>query len=142
MTSDHKHLVQESWAQVAPIADTAAALFYNRLFELDPELQRLFARTDMHKQGNLLMQTLSFAVKGLDTPEQLLPAVEQLGQRHRRYGVEDAHYETVGSALLWTLEQGLGEAFTLAVREAWAETYTLLSEVMKSGARQTSEALG
>jgi hemoglobin-like flavoprotein len=109
MTSKHKHLVQESWARVAPIAETAARLFYTRLFELDPELQRPFAKTDMHKQGNLLMQTLSFAVIGLDTPEKLLPAVQQLGQRYVGYGVQDSHYQTVGSALLWTLEQALGE---------------------------------
>jgi hemoglobin-like flavoprotein len=134
MTSEQKNLVQESWAQVAPIADTAASLFYTRLFELDPKLQPLFARTDMHKQGNLLVQTLEVAVKGLDTPEELLPVVEQLGQRHVRYGVKDSHYETVGAALLWTLEQGLGEAFTSEVREAWTETYNLLSTVMKNGA--------
>jgi hemoglobin-like flavoprotein len=140
MSSEHKHLVQESWEKVVPIADTAASLFYTRLFELDPELQRLFARTDMHKQGNLLMQTLEVAVKGLDTPEELLPVVEQLGQRHIRYGVKDSHYETVGSALLWTLEQGLGEAFTPEVREAWTETYTLLSTIMKGAARQTLES--
>lgn len=139
MTSQQKNLVQESWAQVVPIADTAANLFYTRLFELDPKLQRLFASTDMHKQGNLLMQTLSFAVKGLDHPEQLLPAVEQLGQRHVRYGVEESHYETVGAALLWTLEQGLGEAFTESVREAWTEAYSLLSKVMKGAAKQTLE---
>lgn len=138
MTSDHKRLVQESWAQVTPIADTAATLFYNRLFELDPTLQRLFAATDMHKQGTLLMQTLSFTVKGLDAPEQLLPAVEQLGQRHVRYGVQESHYDTVGSALLWTLEQGLGEAFTPTVREAWTEAYSLLSTVMKNAAKQAS----
>jgi hemoglobin-like flavoprotein len=134
MTSEQKKLVQESWAQVTPIADTAASLFYNRLFELDPELKRLFARADMHKQGNLLVQTLSFAVKGLDQPEHLLPVVEQLGQRHAHYGVQENHYETVGAALLWTLEQGLGEAFTESVREAWAETYALLSNVMKGAA--------
>lgn len=140
MTPEHIHLVQASWEQVTPIADTAATLFYTRLFELDPTLQRLFASTDMHGQGKQLMHVLSLAVAGLDDPEQLLPTVAQLGERHAYYGVREPHYETVGSALLWTLEQGLGEAFTPAVREAWRETYTLLSTVMKDGARQTQLA--
>lgn len=139
MTPQSKQLVQDTWAQVAPIAETAASLFYQRLFELDPSLQRLFASTNMHKQGNLLMQMLGTAVKGLDNPKQLLPAIEHLGQRHLHYGVQDSHYETVGSALLWTLEQGLGEAFTPAVRDAWAETYGLLSGAMKGAARESSE---
>ncbi len=136
MTSEQKNLVQESWVQVVPIAYAAATLFYNRLFELDPDLQRLFAKTNMHQQGNLLMRMLDVAVKTLDNPEQLLPVVEQLGQRHVRYGVKDDHYETVGTALLWTLSQGLGEAFTPEVREAWAETYSLLSITMKRGAQR------
>jgi hemoglobin-like flavoprotein len=122
---------------VVPIADTAASLFYTRLFELDPELQHLFASTDMQGQGKKLMHVLSLVVAGLDNSEQLLPAVAQLGERHVHYGVREAHYETVGTALLWTLGQGLGEAFTPAVREAWRETYTLLSSVMKDAARQT-----
>jgi hemoglobin-like flavoprotein len=137
MTSKHKQLVQESWAQVAPIADTAAIFFYTRLFELDPDLQGLFARTTMHTQGNLLVRMLGTAVKILDNPERRLPAVEQLGQRYLRYGVEERHYDTVGAALLWTLGLGLGKTFTPEVREAWAETYALLSTTMKRVARQT-----
>src|SRR5262245_48355368 len=135
MTPEHKQMVQETWEQVAPMAETAAALFYRRLFELDPTLRQLFASTNMQTQGKMLMQMLAGAVKGLDHLEQLVPAVEQLGQRHVRYGVKDAHYDTVGAALLWTLERGLGDAFTPAVREAWAETYTVLATVMKDAAR-------
>ena len=140
MNTQSKQLVQATWEQVAPIADTAADLFYGRLFELDPSLQRMFDRTNMHKQGKLLMQMLGAAVKGLDNLEQLIPVVEHLGQRHVGYGVQDAHYETVGSALLWTLEQGLGEAFTPEVREAWAEAYGLLSGVMKQAAKEVARA--
>jgi len=129
-------LVQSSWEQVLPIADTAAKLFYSRLFEIDPSLQPLFTKTDMAEQRKKLMQMITVAVRGLENIEELLPAIEALGRRHSGYGVIDAHYETVGSALLWTLEQGLGPAFTPEVRSAWTETYTVLAGVMQRGARQ------
>ena len=107
LTVHQKTLVQDSFAIVAPIADDAAALFYRRLFELDPSLQRMF-RGDMAEQRRKLMQMLTAAVKGLDRLDQLVPVVKDLGRRHATYGVEDRHYETVGAALLWTLEKGLG----------------------------------
>jgi len=131
-------LVQESWEQVLPIADTAAQLFYQRLFELDPSLRRLFTQTDMGEQRKKLMQMITVAVRGLTRLDELVPAVEALGNRHAGYGVTDAHYGTVATALLWTLEQGLGESFTPEVREAWIETYNILANVMQNGARQTA----
>jgi hemoglobin-like flavoprotein len=129
-------LVQSSWEQVLPIADTAAQLFYRRLFEIDPALKALFSQTDMVEQRKKLMQMITVAVRGLERIDELLPAIEALGRRHRGYGVSDEHYETVGAALLWTLEQGLGPAFTPEVRAAWTETYTVLAAVMQRGARQ------
>jgi hemoglobin-like flavoprotein len=135
MTPAHKRLVQDSWEQVVPIADTAAQLFYDRLFKLDPTLQRLFAATNMKVQGQMLMQMLTEAVEGLDNLEELVPALERLGRRHVRYGVKDVHYDTVGAALLWTLERGLGNAFTLVVRDAWAEAYNVLATVMKDATK-------
>lgn len=122
--------VQDSFEQVKPISDVAATLFYGRLFELDPTLRPYF-KGDMSEQKNKLMTALAFVVAGLDRPESILPAVQALGKRHVGYGVQDAHYETVGAALLWTLGQGLGEQFTAAVAEAWAAAYTLLADVMK-----------
>jgi hemoglobin-like flavoprotein len=139
MTPEHKRFVQDTWARVNPIADTAAELFYTRLFELDPALRPLFAKTDMHTQGRMLVQMLTVAVKGLDAPDQLLPAVEDLGRRHAHYGVEAAHYETVGSALLWTLERGLGEDFTPEVRDAWVQTFAFLSAAMKRASAETPD---
>lgn len=130
MTPESKQLVKDSWTQVEPITEVAAALFYGRLFELDPSLRHLF-RGDMADQGRKLMQTLAVVVRGLDRLDTLVPAVEALGRRHGAYGVQDAHYDTVAQALLWTLERGLGEAFTPAVREAWTDAYTLLATVMK-----------
>jgi hemoglobin-like flavoprotein len=128
-------LVQNSFSHVLPIADTAATLFYTRLFELDPALRPLF-RGDMQEQGRKLMAMLRLAVNGLNRLEELVPAVQDLGRRHVGYNVEAAHYDTVGAALLWTLAQGLGEAFTPTVEEAWTAAYTILSTTMKTAAAE------
>ncbi len=128
-----KRLVQESFAKVEPIAEAAAELFYNKLFELDPGLKALF-KTDIKEQGRKLMATLKLAVKGLDDLEKLVPVVRDLGRRHAGYGVRDAHYGTVAEALLWTLEQGLKDDFTPEVKEAWTAVYALLAETMVEAA--------
>lgn len=133
MTPEQKVLVQKSFEKVQPIADVAAQLFYNRLFEFDPALRHLF-KGDMKEQGQKLMNMLQIAVRGLDRMEQLVPAVSALGQRHASYNVKPEHYTTVGSALIWTLEQGLGEDFTPETREAWITVYEVLTGVMKSAA--------
>ena len=135
LTLTQKNLVQQSFALVAPIADTAAQMFYQRLFELDPSLKAMF-RGDMTEQRKKLMQMLTAAVKGLDRIDQLVPVVQDLGRRHVRYGVEDKHYDTVGAALLWTLEQGLGPAFTPECCEAWATVYGILANTMKDAAHE------
>ncbi len=139
MDNRTRMLVQESFAQVAPIADEAAALFYGRLFELDPSLRAMFT-DDLSEQGQKLMQMLAGAVKGLDRIERLIPALEQLAVRHVAYGVKSEHYETVGAALIWTLEQGLGDAFSDDVRAAWVETYELVSGVMIDAAEAAQAA--
>lgn len=131
-------LVQRTFAQVRPIAATAADLFYNRLFSLDPSLRALFRSGDMAKQGQMLMSVLGTAVLGLSNLEKLAPVVRNLGARHVGYGVKTEHYATVGGALLWTLEQGLGDAFTPEVRDAWTAAYELLSEVMQLGAMEAT----
>ena len=133
MNTIQKALVQTSFAQVRPIADAAAALFYRRLFELDPTLQPLF-KGDMNEQGRKLMEMLRLAVKGLDRPEALLPALAALGRRHAGYGVNKHDYETVGEALLWTLKQGLGPSFTPDVREAWEAVYGFVAGAMREAA--------
>ena len=135
MTPAQKALVQQSFARVAPISEQAAAMFYGRLFELDPQLRPLF-RGDMKEQGRKLMQMLAVAVNGLDRLEEIVPAVQALGRRHVGYGVQDSHYDTVGEALLWTLRQGLGEDFTADTRQAWAEVYGLLAATMRSAAAE------
>ena len=135
MTPEQIALVRASFAQVLPIADAAAALFYDRLFALDPSLRPLF-RGDLAAQGRALMGMLRVAVHGLDRLDQLVPAVQTLGRRHAGYGVRDEHYATVASALLWTLEQGLGAAFTPATREAWTQAYALLAVTMQTAAAE------
>ena len=135
VTNTQKVLVQESFAAVAPIADDAAALFYRRLFELDPSLERMF-KGNMTEQRRKLMQMLTAAVKGLDRLDQLVPVVEDLGRRHVGYGVADEHYDIVGAALLWTLEKGLGSAFTPEVKDAWIAVYGLLAGTMKNAAKE------
>jgi len=139
LTFAQKKLVQESFAAIAPIADDAAALFYRRLFEIDPSLRHMF-RGDMSEQRKKLMQMLTAAVKGLDRLDQLVPVVRELGRRHATYGVADAHYDTVGEALLWTLEKGLGAAFTPETREAWTTVYGILATTMQQAAREAIAA--
>jgi hemoglobin-like flavoprotein len=133
-------LVQETFAVVAPIADDVAALFYRRLFEIDPTLESMF-RGDMTEQRRKLMFMLTAAVKGLPRLDRLIPVLEDLGRRHAHYGVADRHYETVGEALLWTLEKGLGSSFTPEVKDAWTTVYGVLAATMKAGvAQQLAEA--
>jgi hemoglobin-like flavoprotein len=140
MTPTDIDRIRASWAAVEPIADAAAGLFYGRLFELDPAIERLFRRTDMPAQRKVLMQTLTVVVKSLDKLDQIVPAVQALGRRHAGYGVREEHYATVGAALLWTLERGLGDAFTPEVRDAWADAYGILATVMIEAARpETAE---
>lgn len=132
MNQNQIQLVQESFEQVKPIANVAADLFYDRLFEIDPNLRPLF-KSDLSGQKHSLMTTLAFAVAGLNKPDRILPAVRQLGARHVGYGVQEHHYQTVGAALLWTLGQGLGDQFTPEVEEAWTAVYTVLAQTMQEG---------
>jgi hemoglobin-like flavoprotein len=133
LTLTQIELVQNTFAIIAPIADDAAALFYRRLFEIDPSLEQMFTG-DMADQRRKLMQMLSAAVKGLPRLDRLVPVVEDLGRRHAGYGVCDEHYETVGAALIWTLEKSLGSAFTPEVRDAWITVYGVLASTMKNAA--------
>ena len=136
MLARQKTLIQDTWKQVVPIADQAAAIFYQRLFEIDPSTRALFNTTDMVQQRKKLIQILSVAVSSLDNLSALGKTVEDLGHRHAGYGVRDAHYDSVGVALLWTLEQGLGSAWTSDAAAAWKEVYGLLSSIMRSAQQE------
>jgi hemoglobin-like flavoprotein len=139
MTSEQTNLVQASFAQVRPIADTAATLFYDRLFELNPSLRGLF-KEDLREQRKKLMAMLATAVDNLHQWDAVAPHVRQLGLRHVGYGVEPADYDTVGSALIDTLEKGLGEAFTPPVRDAWLACYTMIVAEMRAVETETIKA--
>ncbi len=133
LTERKKRLVQSSFTKVVPIADKAAEIFYNKLFEMDPALKPLF-KGDIKEQGKKLMTMIGTAVNGLDNLDSIVPAVQNLGRNHVGYGVKDEHYDTVGGALLYTLETGLGDDFTPDVKDAWTEVYTVLATVMKDAA--------
>ena len=140
MTKEQRALVRESWLRCQPTLRQAGAQFYERLFALDPAVRRLFAGTDMAAQQRKLVGMLTEIVAELDRPEALVPNVSALGRKHVHYGVRDADYETVGAALLWTIEQSLGDGFTPAVRQAWTEAYLLVATLMRRGAGRTSSA--
>ena len=134
MSPEQKNLVKTTWAMIVPIADTAAGLFYDRLFAIDTSTRRMFSNTHMPEQRKKLMQALAFVINGLEKTEQLLPTIQSLGRNHVRYGVTADHYDSVGAALLWTLEQGLKDAWTPSVKNAWIAAYTLVAGVMKDAA--------
>jgi hemoglobin-like flavoprotein len=133
MTPHQVQLIRGSWQKVVPIQDQAAELFYGKLFQLEPALKPLF-KGDMKEQGRKLMTMLNTVVTQLERLDTLVPAVQGLGKRHAGYGVKPEHYAAVGSALLWTLDAGLGDAFTGEVRDAWAAAYGLLAGVMSDAA--------
>ena len=136
LTNEEIQSVQSSWEKCVPIADKAAELFYGKLFELDPNLKPLF-KGDMQEQGKKLMTMITVAVNGLNDLEKIVSAVKALGVRHVGYGVQDSHYDTVGSALIWTLGKGLGEEFTDSLKAAWIKVYTLLATTMKEAAAES-----
>ena len=129
MTPQQIKLVQMSFAKVRPIADTAADLFYSRLFEIAPEVRPMFPE-DLTDQKKKLMSMLGTVVSGLSRLDMMIPAIQMLGRRHAEYGVTAAHYAPVGSALIWTLQQGLGGEFTDDVRDAWVVAFTTLATTM------------
>ena len=135
MSVSEVDLVQSSFAKISPIADKAGELFYKRLFELDPSLPPLF-KGDMELQQHKLMTTLAIVVEGLPHPENIIQSAQELGRKQAEYGVKDEHYKVVGEALLWTLQQGLGQEFTPEVRSAWVTGFTLISGIMRDAAAE------
>ena len=131
MTPEQKVLVQATWRRIAPLSDSAAGLFYDRLFQIDPSARALFADSDMTAQREKLMKALNLAVGSLERVDEILPTLTALGRRHVGYGVNDSHYESVGTALIWTLERGLGPAWSEEVKAAWQAAYGLLAGAMR-----------
>ena len=137
MTPEKINLVKSSWEKVIPISETAAELFYGKLFELEPGVRSMF-KGDMKEQGRKLMAMLNIAVNALDKLEIIVPILQQMGKRHVAYGVEDEHYDIVGEALIWTLAAGLKDDFTEDTKAAWIDVYTLVADTMKSAAAEAA----
>jgi nitric oxide dioxygenase len=133
MTPEQIKLVQETFKSVNAIAPQAADLFYDRLFEIAPQVRPLFP-ADLTDQKRKLMAMIGTAVGNLHQLEKIVPVVQDLGRRHATYGVKAAHYESVGDALIWTLGKGLGSAFTDSVKDAWIAAYTTLATDMSAAA--------
>lgn len=126
--------LQRTWALVAADADAAMELFYTTLFASAPEVRELFDGVQMAAQKRKLAAAIGLVVKSPDLPETLVHALQELGRRHVAYGVEDRHYDAVGTALIETLATALGPAFTPAARAAWTGAYATVSQLMKDGA--------
>ncbi|MGF1755779.1 globin domain-containing protein [Vibrio makurazakiensis] len=139
VTAIEKQLIQNSFSQVAPIADKAAEIFYAKLFEYDPSLRRLF-KQDLSEQGKKLMMTLGVAVKGLDDLDSLIPVLQDLARRHVKYGVTADDYTPVGNALIYTLKTGLGDQFDERTKSAWVKIYRVIATVMRQAAYPGFEA--
>ncbi|MGF1592144.1 MAG: globin family protein [Kiloniellaceae bacterium] len=140
MIPEQKQLIRDTWQRVAAIGDPAAVLFYDRLFEIDPSTRPLFAGVEMKSQRGKLLQALALLVASLDRLDSIAPVLEDLGRRHVGYGVREAHYASVGAALLWTFERGLGDAWTPEAADAWAEAYGLVAGIMSTAAAKVPEA--
>jgi hemoglobin-like flavoprotein len=131
MTPEQTTLVQTNFAPVAPLAETAATQFYNRLFELNPSLRGLFGE-DLREHRMELMAMLTTAVNNLHLWDAVAPHLKQLGRPHAGYGVKPADYNTIRTALIDTLEESPGEAFTPRVRDVWIARHTTIAPEMRA----------
>ena len=138
MTPDRRQIVIDSWKILAANGDQVGAIFYRRLFEIDPTIHQMFKDVILIEQSRKFVSMLDTVVQWLDAPERLVPVLKQLGARHNTYGVQEEHYSKVGTALIGTLEEGLGDGFTPDVRSAWTEAYLLISSLMRRGAAKVS----
>lgn len=140
MTPDKIALLRDSWTKVEPVADMAAALFYDRLFTIAPEVRPMFKSTDMKRQHRMLTDMLTTVVRDVDDPDALAPSIAALGRRHIAHGARPEQFDAVGAALLWTLEKGMAEQWTTAHQEAWSEAYGHLSGAMRQAMRGAAKA--
>ncbi len=136
VTPEQIAVVKATWAKVVPISEFASRLFYDRLFETSPHLAPMFYGVDLVSQRQKLVKAINMVVMSLERIDTLIPTIRELGHRHLSYGAEESHYGEVGAALLWTLETGLGEDWSLEAETAWTNAYQLLASVMLEGARE------
>ena len=140
MTQKQVELVKATWTLVATMDPVVVGgLFYNRLFEIAPQVKHMF-RGEMPEQSRKLMGMIGYVIAKLDKLDDIIGEVGRLAQRHNGYGVKPEHYTIVGSALIWTLEKGLGEVWDEQVKTAWVECYTILSDAMINAAAEADKA--
>lgn len=132
LTAEEKLLVSKSFYQIIPISDRASERFYERLFEIAPQVRDLFRNADMRTQRKKLIDMVALVVYSLDNLEKVQSAMEKLGDRHVGYGVTVAQYEYVGESLFWMLEQELADEYTDEVDKAWRKLYAILTEMVTS----------
>lgn len=137
MTADQRRLVRDSFDSLRGMTGPVALLFYGKLFELDPSARRLF-HIDLELQGRKVMDMLSSVAESLDDFESIGAKLAELGSKHATYGVRPEQYETLSTALLWTLSQALGADFDGRTSEAWKIALAAVNEAMKAGAREPS----
>ena len=141
MTQNKINLVKNSWAMVAQLEmETVGGLFYNRLFEIMPEVKPMFSKTPLPEQSKKLLTMLSYVIAKLDKLDDIMSEITKLAKRHAGYGVTDEHYNAVGSALLWTLEQGLGAEWNEELETSWRDVYAVLAGAMMAGQQEEMRA--
>lgn len=140
MTGEQIRLVRSTWLQAAPYAQAVARLFYERLFEQDPAVRRLFGYTDMVAHRRELLVRVTVCVGALDRVETVRSPLEGLSQRIADAGVQDRHYAVAESALLWTMAQVLGDAWTAEVQEAWVAASGRLTAIMRQSVERAERA--
>ena len=134
MTPEQISLVQQSWKKMKPFSQTAGELFFDRLVDLDPELDSQTS-LDHVDQIKKLMSSLNLAVNFLEDPVSTELILDMLCQQHVGYGVFESDQENAQQAFCWTLMHGLGNAFTDEVKEAWIEFFNMVSSSTPTSSR-------
>jgi hemoglobin-like flavoprotein len=134
MTDSNILAVKNSWSYIMFQSEEFSGLFYQKLFELNPSLRHLF-KGNIEEQGSKLMRMLTMIIARLQRLQDIETEVKALGHRHVGYGTRPEHYQTVGQALLWSLENALGDRWSEETRKAWTEAYTIMANTMLQGAQ-------
>lgn len=134
LTPEHIAEIRRSWMVLSRVPDALTELFYERLFRIAPEVKPLFAGTDLPEQGKKLAAAVGLVVRHVENLSPVVPALQDLGRRHTGYGVQDAHYDAVGQALIHAIATRLGPEFTTATEDAWVAAYTAVATTMQAGA--------
>jgi len=123
LTAEEKQLVTQSFYRIMAISDRAAGKFYDRLFEIAPQTEPMFDKSNMLEMRKKFIDMIATVVYSLDAIEQVTGAVQRLGERHKDYGVAKVDYDKVREAFLWMLETELGTEYTPEVDKAWQVIY-------------------